>query len=46
MRVLAEFNTMMGDDPDRAYYGPNHVLRAAEMGAPTIGFLVMVTVHL
>ena len=22
VRALAEFNTMMGEDPDRAYYGP------------------------
>ena len=33
VRALADFNTMMGEDPDRAYYGPNHVRKAAEMGA-------------
>ena len=33
VRALADFNTMMGEDPDRAYYGPVHVRKAAEMGA-------------
>lgn len=33
VQALAQFNTMMGEDPDRAYYGPPHVRKAAEMGA-------------
>lgn len=33
VQALADFNTMMGEDPDRAYYGPVHVRKAAEMGA-------------
>lgn len=33
VRALSDFNAMMSDDPDRAYYGPPHVKRAAAMGA-------------
>ena len=33
VKALAEFTTMMGEDPDRAYYGPNHVQKAADLGA-------------
>lgn len=33
IRALAEFNAMMATDEDRAFYGPNHVARAAAMGA-------------
>lgn len=31
--ALAEFYAMLGADPARAFYGPGHVLAAAELGA-------------
>lgn len=33
VRILEEFNAMLNDDADRAFYGPSHVLVAAENGA-------------
>lgn len=32
-RAIDEFYKMMGVDEQRAYYGPKHVMRAAEAGA-------------
>ena len=32
-RAIDEFYKMMGVDEQRAYYGPKHVMRAAETGA-------------
>jgi len=33
VEALQEFYTMLGSDPSRAFYGPGHVLAAAELGA-------------
>jgi protein pelota len=38
-RAIDEFYKMMGVDEQRAYYGPKHVVRAAEAGA--IGTLLI-----
>lgn len=35
--ALAEFYAMLSDDPSRAFYGPGHVLAAAELGAVQVG---------
>lgn len=33
VKALTSFNDMLARDPDRAFYGPSHVLAAAESGA-------------
>ena len=43
VRALDEFFTMLNNDPDRAYYGWDHVRKANEIGA--IGTLVCPILH-
>lgn len=33
VRILEDFMRMLNDDPDRAFYGPDHVSKACESGA-------------
>jgi stalled ribosome rescue protein Dom34 len=37
LQALADFMSMLGQDPARAFYGPGHVRAAHELGAIQVG---------